>query len=54
MVAGTRNIKSKEQASLILSEKIKRAVPEMSSAIDTNIIIVESGSGNPLLIKYSA
>ena len=54
IVAGTMNINRREQASLVLSVKIKRTVPLMSKAIAATIMIIETGSGNPLLTMYSA
>ena len=53
IVAGTKNIKSKEQASLIRSVKIKRKVPPRSKAIAPTIIIIDTGSGKPLFVMYS-
>ena len=54
IVAGTKKIKSSEQASLIRSVKIKRTVPPRSKAIAPNIISIETGSGKPLFVMYSA
>ena len=54
IVAGIKNIKSREQASLIRSEKIKRTAPLESKIIVAIIIITETGSGNPLFVMYSA
>ena len=46
-VAGTKKIKSKEQASFILSVKIKKTAPLIKRAIATSIIIIETDSGKP-------
>ena len=54
IVAGIKNIRSREQASLIRSVKIKRIAPPSSKAIANTIITIETGSGNPLLVIYSA
>ena len=54
IVAGIKNIKSREHASLILSVQIKRIAPLRSNAIAITIITVETGSGKPLLVMYSA
>ena len=53
-VAGTRNMRRSEQASFIRSVKIKRKVPPRSKAIANTIIMIEIGSGKPLLVMYSA
>ena len=54
IVAGIKNIKRREQASLILSVQIKRTAPLISRAIAPTIITTESGAGNPLFVMYSA
>ena len=54
IVAGTKKIKSSEHASLIRSVKIKRTVPLRSKPIAPIIIIIETGSGKPLFVMYSA
>ena len=54
IVAGTKNIKSSEQASFNFSVKIKRNVPLMSNPIAATIIRIAIGSGNPLLAMNSA
>ena len=47
-------MRSKEHASLVLFEKIKRIEPLIKSAIAEINKRFESGPGNPLLIMYSA
>ena len=54
IVVGTKKIRSREQASLILSENIKRTVPLIKSTIAANNMIFANGSGNPLPAKYCA
>ena len=53
IVAGTKNIKSRLQASLTFSVKIKSTEPPISKAIAVTIIAIETDSGNPLFVKYS-
>ena len=52
IVVGTKKIKSKEQANLILSVKSKRKEPQINSAMAASIMIIDINSGNPLLTMY--
>ena len=49
IVVGTKKIIRREQASLVLSEKIKRSDPLIKRIIAAISIILDNGSGNPLL-----
>ena len=53
IVVGIKKIKSKEQASLVLSEKINRITPLIKRAVAKINKIIAAGSGNPLLTIYS-
>ena len=53
-VVGTKKIKSKEQANFIFFVKIRRTLPEINNNIAANNSSDERGSGNPLLVIYSA
>ena len=54
IVVGTKKMMSILHASFVLFEKIKRAEPLIKSAIDAINKRLERGSGNPLLVMYSA
>ena len=54
IVVGTKKIRSREQASLVLSEKIKRTEPLIKRIIAKNNMMLANGSGNPLLTMYCA
>ena len=48
-VVGIKKIRSKEQASFVLSENIKRITPHIKSIVEDINKNIEKGSGNPLL-----
>ena len=52
IVVGTKKMRSKLHASLVLFEKIKRIEPLIKSAIAAINKRLERGSGNPLLVMY--
>ena len=54
IVVGTKKIRRREQASLVLSENIKSNEPIIKRIIDANNIILDNGSGKPLLTMYCA
>lgn len=49
IVVGIKKISSKEQASFVLSENIKRMTPLIKSIVEHINKNIEKGSGNPLL-----
>ena len=54
MVVGIKNINNNEQASLVLSVKIRRIVPLIKRSMAANNIKLEIASGKPLLTIYCA